>query len=357
MDPAALIPAALPIPVGWGWFYFFLFLTFTLHLLVMNIMLGSSIIALVHHLRGRSETEPLTLDISQKLPFTIAFAVNFGVAPLLFLQVLYGQFLYTSSVLMAVYWLAVVGLVIVAYLSAYIYDFKYASLGALKTVLLLIVTLCLLATAFIYTNNMTLMLNPEVWTGYFDQPGGTLLNLGDRTLIPRYLHFVVASIAVAGLFIALVWSRKASQGRAEARRWVRHGMTWFAYASISQIAVGLWFLASLPQNMVLLFMGGSGLHTLVLLVGAALGVAAVVTALQMRVMLTTVLLLATTVAMVYLRDLVRDAYLNPYFQVSAREVTGETLPLVLFVIILAAGLAIVAWMLKMAADAGKEVQS
>lgn len=162
---------------------------------------------------------------------------------------------------------------------------------------------------------------------------------------------------MAGLFIALVWSRKASQGRAEARRWVRHGMTWFAYASISQIAVGLWFLASLPQNMVLLFMGGSGLHTLVLLVGAALGVAAVVTALQMRVMLTTVLLLATTVAMVYLRDLVRDAYLNPYFQVSAREVTGETLPLVLFVIILAAGLAIVAWMLKMAADAGKEVQS
>ncbi|NCC24501.1 MAG: hypothetical protein EOM25_04755 [Deltaproteobacteria bacterium] len=357
MDPAALIPDALPIPVAWGWFYGFLFLTFTLHLLVMNIMLGSSIIALVHHARGKVDTEPLTVDISKKLPFTIAFAVNFGVAPLLFLQVLYGQFLYTSSVLMASYWLAVVGLVIVAYLAAYLYDFKYSSLGALKTALLLTATLCLLATAFIYTNNMTLMLTPEAWVDYFDRPGGNILNLGDRTLLPRYLHFVVASMAMAGLFMAMVWSHKAGKGEPDAQRWVRHGMTWFAYATMAQIAVGLWFLASLPQSMVLLFMGGSGLHTGVLLVGSALGVAAAVTALQMRLKLTVGLLLATTVAMVYLRDLVRDAYLNPYFQVGSRQVTGEALPLFLFVIVLAVGLVVVAWMLKLAADAGKEVQS
>jgi hypothetical protein len=357
MDPAALIPDALPIPVAWGWFYAFLLLTFVLHLLVMNIMLGSSIIALVHHLRGRAETDPLTHDIAQKLPFTIAFAVNFGVAPLLFLQVLYGQFLYTSSVLMAVYWLAVVGLVIVAYLSAYLYDFKYASLGALKTVLLLVVTLCLLATAFIYTNNMTLMLNPETWTGYFDAPGGTLLNLGDRTLIPRYLHFVIASMAVAGLFIALIWSRKANRGETGAQRWVRHGMTWFAYASIAQIAVGLWFLVALPQPILLLFMGGSNLHTTVLLVGVSLAVLTVITAMRQKVYLTTGLLTVTVSLMVFQRDLVRDAYLSPYFDVSAREVTGESLPLILFVITLAAGLIIVAWMLKLAAEAGKEAQS
>lgn len=57
MDPSVLIPEALPIPVAWGWFYAFLLLTFTLHLLVMNVMLGSSIIALVHHLRGKLCTD------------------------------------------------------------------------------------------------------------------------------------------------------------------------------------------------------------------------------------------------------------------------------------------------------------
>lgn len=65
----------------------------------------------------------------------------------------------------------------------------------------------------------------------------------------------------------------------------------------------------------------------------------------------------TTISlMVYLRDMVRDAYLSPYFQVSDRVVTGEYLPFVLFVLTLAAGLVIVAWMLK-TASTDTEVRS
>jgi hypothetical protein len=357
MDPATLIPDALPIPVDWGWFYAFLLLTFIIHLLFMNIMLGSSIIALVHHLRGKAQSEPLTVDISQKLPFIIAFTVNFGVAPLLFLQILYGQFLYTSSVLMAVYWLSAAGLVLLAYLSAYIYDFRYISLGAMRTVFIALTTACLLAVAFIFTNNMTLMLSPETWTGYFDQPDGTMLNFGERSLIPRYLHFVVASVAVAGLFLAVLWSGKAGRGEPGGRRWVVHGMTWFAYATITQVAVGIWFLVALPQPVMLLFMGGSSLHTFVLLAGITLGVASIVTALRFMVKPTVALLVATIALMVYLRDLVRDAYLSPYFQVSERSVTGETFPLILFIITLILGLGVIAWMIRQATLAGKEVRS
>jgi hypothetical protein len=222
MDPTRLIPQALPIPVDWGWFYLFQVLTFIIHILVMNVMLGAAIIALVHHLRGKRETDPLTKTVSVKLPFTIAFAVNFGVAPLLFMQVLYGQFLYTSSVLMAVYWLAVVGLVIAAYGSAYIYDFRYTSLGGLKTVFIGLTALCLLATAFIFTNNMTLMLSPEAWSEYFDNPGGPILNLSDPTVLPRYLHIVASSTALGGLALALLYSRRKDD--AQSAHWVRHGM-------------------------------------------------------------------------------------------------------------------------------------
>ena len=45
MDPTRLIPSALPIPIEWGWFYLFQVLTFILHLLVMNVMLGASIVS------------------------------------------------------------------------------------------------------------------------------------------------------------------------------------------------------------------------------------------------------------------------------------------------------------------------
>jgi hypothetical protein len=104
-------------------------------------------------------------------------------------------------------------------------------------------------------------------------------------------------------------------------------------------------------------MGGSNLHTTVLLVGVSLAVLTVITAMRQKVYLTAGLLTATVSVMVFQRDLVRDAYLSPYFDVSAREVTGESLPLILFVITLAAGLIIIAWMLKLAAEAGKEAQS
>jgi hypothetical protein len=101
MDPARLIPASDPLPVPWGWFQILLLLTFVLHLLFMNTMLGTGIIALVSHLKNPKSALPVTADISKKLPYTIAFTVNMGVPPLLFLQVLYGHLFYVSSVLMA----------------------------------------------------------------------------------------------------------------------------------------------------------------------------------------------------------------------------------------------------------------
>lgn len=347
MDPTRLIPHALPIPVEWGWFYLFQISTFILHLLVMNAMLGMAIIALVHHVRGKAETEPLTVDISQKLPFTVAFAVNFGVAPLLFLQVLYGQFLYTSSVLMAVYWLSVVGLIILAYASAYYYDFRYVSLGAMRTIFIALSTVCLLVVAFFFVNNMTLMLVPEDWTGYFENARGTMLHFQEPTLIPRYLHVVVSAIAVGGLFLAIVWRFK--KNAPEAPRWIAHGLDWYAFATMTQMAFGLWFLWAMPERVSHLLLGGELVHTLVFAFGAILGLVSISTALQRRVGATTTLLILTIVLMAYLRDLVRDAYLSPYFEVSQRTVLGEYSPLILFVLTLIAGLGVVFWMVKTAA--------
>lgn len=354
MDPTRLIPAAPPIPVEWGWLYLFQVLTFFVHILVMNVMLGSAIIALVHHLRGRKESEALTRTISVKLPFTVAFAVNFGVAPLLFIQVLYGQFLYSSSVLMAVYWLAVVGLVIAAYASAYVYDFRYASLDGLKTVFIAVTAVCLLIVAFIFTNNMTLMLSPENWAAHLDNPRGTLLNLHDPTILPRFLHIVASSTALAGLALALLHHRRKKDP--QARRWVRHGVHWYAFSTMVQMALGLWFLTALPARVSNLLLGGSLPHTLIFATGAVLGIFSISNALRYNVGTTAILSLTTISFMIYLRDMVRDAYLAPHFQVEKHVVTGEYLPLILFILTLLAGLAIIAWMLR-AASQVKETRS
>ena len=117
-----IIPPADTLPAHWGWFQALLLLTFPLHLLAMNGMLGCLLIGLWSHLRGGEVQRRLAHRVALATPLLVALAVNLGVAPFLFLQVLYGQFIYTSSILMALGWILVIPMLIIAYRSAYLYE-------------------------------------------------------------------------------------------------------------------------------------------------------------------------------------------------------------------------------------------
>ena len=353
MDPAQLIPTPDTIPVPWGWFEFLLLLTFVLHLLFMNTMLGSGIISFISHFKRGEKNTSLAKDVSKKLPYTIAFTVNMGVAPLLFLQVLYGHFIYVSSVLMAVYWLSIFVLLIIAYYSAYIYDFKYEGLGSFRPLFIGGTVVILLFIGFMFTNNMTMMLHPEKWKAYFDRPGGTLLNLSDPTLIPRYLHFIFASIAVGGLFIALIaWfkTRKGSQGQEDP---IAHGMRWFTHATMIQVIIGLWFLMTLPSHLKMRFMGGDTFCTLMFLLGVAGTIVSLVFGFKQRVPHSAISVIVTIIFMVIMRDLLRWGYLNKYFIPSSLTVIPQYSPMILFLCCFVISIVIVGYMLKLAFRAGK----
>ncbi len=212
MDPALLLPSPDAIPVPWGWFQALLLFTFFCHILLMNVMLGTACIALAGHFGTGGERAAESHRLAGALPFTIAFAVNFGVAPLLFVQVLYGQFVYVSSILMARFWLAVIALLIAAYAAAYLYKYRYDRLGGARPLVIGLVTLLLLTIGFVYVNNFTLMHQLPGWTRYFDQPHGVLLNLADRTLWPRYLHFMLSAPAIGGLALALYHTWRKRRG-------------------------------------------------------------------------------------------------------------------------------------------------
>jgi len=353
VNPVNLIPVPDTIPVHWAWFQVLLIVTFILHLLFMNAMLGSAILALFREFKVDKDADKINHQTAEKLPYTIAFTVNIGVAPLLFIQVLYGHFIYTSSILMAVYWLSVIILLILAYYAAYIYDFKFDAMGRSRTIFICISVILLLWIGFVFTNNMVMMIQPETWPAYFRNPFGTLLALKSSMLIPRYLHFVLASVAIAGLFQSILWTMKKQEpvsGKA-----VRSGLNWFAWATWVQFAVGIWFLVSLPEDKMMLFLGRSPLHTFLLAAGILLGAAAVYSAARNKVWTTSALALAAVVDMVLVRDLLRSAYLRPYFSPNELKVVPEYTPMILFLAAFAAGIVIIAYMIKLAVSAGKEV--
>lgn len=356
MDPGALVPGAEGIPAPAGWFQALLLATFVLHLLFMNAMLGGSVIALTQSLLPKGPASQHGPDhlIAKKLPYVVALTVNLGIPPLLFLQVLYGHFIYASSVLMAVWWIAVFLLVMAAYYAAYIYDFKFEALQKARWLIIGLAVACLLAVGFVFTNNMTLMLQPASWPAYFANPRGTILNLSEPILIPRYLHFVIASLAVGGLAAALLGSWRAKRGQAGGERLVSLGLGWFIWATLAQLADGVWFLLSLPREFMLMFLGVSLSHTAVLWSGVGAALLAVGLAMKGRSWHAAGALVAAVSCMVVARDLLRQAYLKPYFSLADLTVTPQYSPALVFGACLAAMVVLIVWMLRQALKAGRE---
>ncbi|WP_022663292.1 hypothetical protein [Paucidesulfovibrio longus] len=338
MDPTTLIPVVDPIPIPGPWFDVLLVATFVIHILFMNVAVGCAAISLAGHF-GASGSG-LSRTLSKRMPTILALTINLGVAPLLFLQVVYGQFDYTSSVLMAGYWLAVIGLLLAAYYGLYIYDFKYDALGGARSVLLLASLCMMLWIGFMFSNNVTLMLRPEKWLDYFKLEGASFLNLDDPALAPRYLHFMVASLAVGGLFVALMGHFAKDADRTAA------GMKWFARATMLNIVVGAWFLMSLPRPILLKFMGGDTMASALLLAALAGAVGLLWAGLRRKPLLAAGLTVATVVFMAVTRHLLRAFYLAPWFDSSDLPVTGEYSTLMLFLFFLAVGLPCVVWMIR-----------
>jgi hypothetical protein len=346
-----LVPPPDTLPVASGWIRLLLMLTFPLHLLFMNAMLGSTVIAICARLKGYETGLALSRGLAGIIPYLVAFTVNFGVASLLFTQVLYGQFFYTSSILMAAFWLAVIPLLLAAYYLLYLHDFRFASLGRRAALVAAAAFILFLTIAFIYTNNMTMMLAPREWSGYFNNSDGTLLNLADPTLFPRYLHFIIGGTAIGGLFVAVcgkfkgLWEEKGGEAAVAA------GMATFTFMTLAQVLDGLWFLQSLPRDVQHRLMGGESAATMLFFVGTLLVMAVLMAGVMKRVYLSASLAVPLVYVMAFLRDQVRSAFLQP-FLVPDAPVIPQYSPILMFFCILAAGGVVVSWMLYKAARSG-----
>lgn len=345
-----IIPQADIIPVGWGWLQFFLLLTFPLHLLAMNAMLGGLAVGIVQHFRGGALEKKLAHRIAVALPLVIAFTVNFGVAPLLFLQVLYGQFVYSSAVLMGMFWISIIPLLIIGYYGAYLYDFKFKSLGVLGPVIAVIVLVLLLVIGFFFSNNMLLMSLPERFGDYFGQKNGTLLAYDHVTFWPRYLHMMFGALAVGGLFVGLLGRFRKDADPELAAHSERVGLGTFLVLTLINVVIGFWYFLSLPRPQMMLFMGGNMGATLMFGIALITAAATLVAAFKRRFWATFFHAMILVVFMTFLRSWLRSEYLADYFTLDSLQLVPQYTPFIMFLVTLAGGILCVAWLLKKTAD-------
>lgn len=337
-----LVPAPDSIPVNWWWFQILLLFTFLVHVLLMNFILGGSLLTLFDLIRRKNPSED-----SLSLPTLVALTINFGVPPLLFVQVLYGHLFYSSSILMAVPWILVIPILILAYYGAHVYSHRLAKSPGIAKVSLGISAFLLLVIAFIYVNNNTLALTPGTWSSYFEHKGGATLNWSEPTLFPRYLHFVIGAIAVAGLGKAIYFRFKKNMDETIRLALIRDGLKVFGWVTLIQVAIGTWFWLSLPGDIWRLFMGKNLTYTVLMAVGWILALLILHSALTNRFWMSVTTGLLTITVMIVIRDLVRHAYLGDIFSPKDLNVTGEASPLIAFLLIFVVGLIALYYMVRM----------
>jgi len=345
MDPSALVPTPDTIPAPAFVFELLGAVTLFLHFIAINVVIGNLLVGSWKLFRPRSSSSS---PFWKGLPHTLALAINLGVAPLLFMQVTWGTHFYTSSVIMAVPWLLVVPTLILAYYGLYV-----VHAGKAQMVTAPLVALLMLGIAFVVVNNMTLMLEPGRWAVYERARNGLDLNLSMPLIWPRWLHFVVACVAVGGLFQAVQegWRRWRHNKVVRARR--TRGLKIFAWATKVQIVVGIVQIAVLPPGLRSQFLGKDPLLTALVVAGLLLALGAIIAGQKLRLWPTVGFYLGTMAVMIGLRQALRVAFQRVPGHLLNLPVDTDPGPLLVFLACFVAGLVVVAWMVRLVLRAGE----
>lgn len=371
MNPfPAVDPIPLPAPV---WLMKLLHMvTLSLHFVAVEMLLGGLLLAVLLSLFGKSENSQLAARaIARRLTVVMTFVVNLGVPPLLFSQVLYGRALYTSSVLIGVYWISIILILMLLY--RFLYKFS-ALLDAGKPAWPAGLLAWLLAgfVARLFSTNMTLMLRPEVWRDmYSASAAGRFLPTGDPTLTPRWLAMLAGGLFIAGLWMIYLSAR--STFTAEEKKFLAgFGGKVAAVCGVAYLLAGLWANAAQPAPVKALLAtppDGYGFYRYFVLCGylwiALVGVAVLLTAVAGVTKVATnwlawsgaVIALLVEICFVVYRDAVRDLTLfSKGYNVWDRVVVTNWSVVGLFLVLFVAGLGTIGWLVSVVARAKKPME-
>jgi cytochrome c len=307
------MPFELPLPLPLSVLKVALVIAFLLHIVFVNLMVGGTLLTL--HAHWLSRKDPAFVKFAHQLLGTVtvhkSMAVVLGVGPLLLISLAYTVPFYTASVLLAPAWLSVLWLVTLAFGLLYAYKYTWhtwrLSRPRWHAAFGIGGGLCFLVIPFIYLTVTNLMLDPSAWP---KQPNffTALFTVGN--VFPRYVHFMLASVAIAGFWVALWWGRERVEMEPAMRaKVIRLGTLWALIPTCCQFVAGPVVLFTLAPGAVSPLM--VGLLAVGILAGA-LSIFSMIDSLRgaSRMKRAALLLLVTVCCMGTVRHLIRESLLS-----------------------------------------------
>ncbi|MFC7411251.1 hypothetical protein [Hydrogenophaga atypica] len=232
-------------------------LTFALHMAAVQVMLGAATLTLRGAFSASQHWRRLAQAMLVTAKIAVSVAIVIGVAPLLFVQVVYDPFWYTSNVLSAWWVIGFIVLLILGYIAMYIFYWQNHDIvadGGKGGVWMVLSLALLLAVGFIVHSLTNQMLFPEEWMAWYAPQG--VVNPAGRELhywhLPRFLFFIALSAPVTGAW--LYGYRRYLQGGNEADAvylgWLRGlAQQLMVFGGVVSVLVGAVWMATLPEKM------------------------------------------------------------------------------------------------------------
>lgn len=325
-------PLGLPVPL---WILLALkVFGFFLHSIFMNLWVAGLPTAL-YLLRSK----PAVAErLFHAMPFFLAFGINAGIVPLLFLQTIYPQFFYPATILQAWFWFFVIPLLLVAYYAVYL-----ASFGKFRVAAAFTAAVLLFVIGLMFSSAMTLTANPQEWAKIFlaSNRGGATYGIHlylDLEVILRFL--MVVGMAFGTLAAYLVLDAECFTRNADYKNDARSLVLLYLPGALIYGAAGTVYAASVIQKLPGLWFGAAG--------GAVIAGALLAVTYRQRpsrakgvalVSTQLIVLAANAVA----RQWVQFSELLKWFDPSRMPVRGEWASFALFLFSLIAAIVILAW--------------
>ncbi|WP_291012211.1 hypothetical protein [Hydrogenophaga sp.] len=232
-------------------------LTFALHMAAVHVMLGAASLTLRGAFSASTHWRRLAAAMLITAKIAVSVAIVIGVAPLLFVQVVYDPFWYTSNVLSAWWVIGFIALLIAGYIAMYIFYWKNHDIvadGGRGGIWMLLSLALLLAVGFIVHSLTNQMLFPEQWMAWYAPKG--VVNPNGHSLhywnLPRFLFFIALSAPVTGAW--LYGYRRYLQGANEADSaylgWVRSlAQRLMLVGGVVSVLIGAVWMLTLPEKM------------------------------------------------------------------------------------------------------------
>ena len=214
-------------------------LTLSLHFAAMNFVLGGILVVLAGRF-DRGWDNPAVRRFVALFPSAMAATVTLGVAPLLFLQLVYPLQMYPASLVSAWFWLLVVPAVILAYYFLYAASFAARDGDPGSGRYLWPALLGLLYVSLVYSSVFSMAEHPDLIRRLYAQgQGGFQWNPETGDYAFRWLHMVLGALTVGGFFAGVLGMEDSATFSAAKKM--------FAYGMAAASAAGLAYLFSLGE--------------------------------------------------------------------------------------------------------------